>query len=95
MALVLATSALRAVELVGMPEGRIPLAQAAIYIANAPKSNACYAAIDAALADVEKNPTLEVPNHLKDASYAGAEKLGHGEGYNIRTPMEVMSSRTT
>lgn len=81
MALVLATSALRAVELVGMPEGRIPLAQAAIYIANAPKSNACYAAIDAALADVEKNPTLEVPNHLKDASYAGAEKLGHGEGY--------------
>lgn len=81
MALVLATSALRAVEFVGMPEGRIPLAQAAIYVANAPKSNASYEAIDAALADIEKNPTLEVPNHLKDASYSGARKLGHGEGY--------------
>lgn len=81
MALVLATAALRAVEFVGMPEGRIPLAQAAIYVANAPKSNAAYAAIEAALADVEKNPTLEVPTHLKDASYAGAKKLGHGEGY--------------
>ena len=81
MALVIATSAFHAVELVGMPEGRIPLAQAAIYVANAPKSNACYVAIDAALADVKKNPTLEVPNHLKDASYSGAKKLGRGEGY--------------
>jgi putative ATPase len=81
MALVVATSAFHAVELVGMPEGRIPLAQAAIYVANAPKSNACYVAIDAALADVKKNPTLEVPNHLKDASYSGAKKLGRGEGY--------------
>ncbi|HSW63573.1 MAG TPA: replication-associated recombination protein A [Dissulfurispiraceae bacterium] len=81
MALVLATAALRAVEFVGMPEGRIPLAQAAIYVANAPKSNASYEAIDAALADIEKNTTLEVPNHLKDASYSGAKKLGHGEGY--------------
>ncbi len=81
MALVLATAALRAVEFVGMPEGRIPLAQAAIYVANAPKSNASYEAIDAALADVEKNATLEVPNHLKDASYSGAKKLGRGEGY--------------
>ncbi len=81
MALVLAASALRAVEFVGMPEGRIPLAQAAIYVANAPKSNACYKAIDAALADIERNPTLEVPIQLKDTSYSGAVKLGRGEGY--------------
>ncbi|HMK43197.1 MAG TPA: replication-associated recombination protein A [Dissulfurispiraceae bacterium] len=81
MALIIATSALRAVEFVGMPEGRIPLAQAAIYIANAPKSNACYRAIDAALDDVGKEPTLPVPDHLKDTSYSGAKKLGRGEGY--------------
>ncbi|KAF0185176.1 MAG: putative ATPase [Nitrospirae bacterium] len=81
MALVLAAAALRAVEFVGMPEGRIPLAQAAIYVANAPKSNASYEAIEAALADIGNNPTLEVPSHLKDASYDGAKKLGRGEGY--------------
>jgi len=81
MALVLATAALRAVEFVGMPEGRIPLAQAALYIANAPKSNACYAAIDAALGEIKSEETQEVPDHLKDASYPGAKKLGHGEGY--------------
>lgn len=81
MALVLATAALRAIEFVGMPEARIPLAQAAIYIATAPKSNACYAAIDAAMADIQKEETEEVPEHLKDASYRGAKDLGHGEGY--------------
>lgn len=81
MALVLAAAALDAVEFVGMPEARIPLAQAAIYIANAPKSNACYMAIEAAMEDVGKARTLEVPDHLKDASYSGAKKLGHGEGY--------------
>ncbi len=81
MALVIATSALRAVEFVGMPEGRIPLAQAAIYIASAPKSNACYRAIEAALDDIKNEETMEVPDHLKDSSYPGAKKLGHGKGY--------------
>ena len=81
MALVIATSALRAVEFVGMPEARIPLAQACIYIANAPKSNACYRAIEAAMEDMGKEQTLEVPDHLKDSHYPGAKKLGHGKGY--------------
>ncbi len=81
MALVIATSALRAVEFIGMPEARIPLAQATIYIANAPKSNACYKAIEAAMADIENEQTMEVPDHLKDSHYPGAKKLGHGKGY--------------
>jgi putative ATPase len=81
MALVVAISALRAVEFVGMPEAKIPLAQAAIYVAKAPKSNACYKAIEAAMEDVEKEQTMEVPEHLKDSHYPGAKKLGHGEGY--------------
>lgn len=81
MALVIATSALRAVEFIGMPEARIPLAQATIYIANAPKSNACYRAIEAATEDVENEQTIEVPEHLKDSHYPGAKKLGHGKGY--------------
>ena len=81
MALVVATSALKAVEFVGMPEARIPLAQAAIYIASAPKSNACYRAIEAATSDIENEETIEVPDHLKSSSYSGAKKLGHGKGY--------------
>jgi putative ATPase len=81
MALVVATAALRVVEFVGMPEARIPLAQAVIYIAKSPKSNACYRAIDAALKDVGTEETMEVPDHLKDSHYPGAKKLGHGEGY--------------
>jgi putative ATPase len=81
MALVLATSALKAVEFVGMPEARIPLAQAAIYVAGAPKSNACYTAIESALKDVAQEETIEVPDHLKDASYRGARELGRGKGY--------------
>ena len=81
MALIIATSALRAVEFIGMPEARIPLAQATIYIANAPKSNACYKAIDAALEDISTEETMEVPDHLKDSHYPGAKKLGHGKGY--------------
>jgi len=81
MALVIATSALRAVEFIGMPEARIPLAQAAIYIASAPKSNACYKAIEAALKDISTEETMEVPDHLKDSHYPGAKKLGHGKGY--------------
>ena len=81
MALVIATSALRAVEFIGMPEARIPLAQATIHIAKAPKSNACYRAIEAAMEDMGKEQTLEVPDHLKDSHYPGAKKLGHGKGY--------------
>jgi|Deesub1362A_J573_1020465.scaffolds.fasta_scaffold00013_3 putative ATPase len=81
MALVVATSALRAVEFVGMPEARIPLAQAAIYVATAPKSNASYMAIEKALKDIEEEETMEVPEHLKDSHYRGAEKLGRGKGY--------------
>ena len=81
MALVVATSALRAVEFIGMPEARIPLAQATTYIAVAPKSNASYKAIDAALEDIKTEETMEVPDHLKSSSYSGAKQLGHGEGY--------------
>lgn len=75
--LTVATSAMEAVAFVGMPEGRIILAQATTYLATAPKSNASYLAIDRALADVEKGRVLPVPKHLRSASYKGAEKLGH------------------
>ncbi|MBU1905414.1 MAG: replication-associated recombination protein A [Candidatus Omnitrophica bacterium] len=81
LALVLANAALQISEFVGMPEARIPLAQAVIYVSCAPKSNASYLAIEKALSDIEKNKTQEVPDHLKDATYAGADKLGHGKGY--------------
>lgn len=81
MALVVATSALRAVEFIGMPEARIPLAQATIYITKAPKSNASYKAIEAALKDISTEETIEVPDHLKDSHYPNAKKLGHGKGY--------------
>jgi putative ATPase len=81
MALVLAISALRAVEFVGMPEAKIPIAQAAIYIAKAPKSNASYKAIEAAWNDVATEETMEVPDPLKSGNYPGAKKLGHGVGY--------------
>ncbi|MBU1090341.1 MAG: replication-associated recombination protein A, partial [Candidatus Omnitrophica bacterium] len=81
LALVLANAALQISEFVGMPEARIPLAQAVIYVSCAPKSNASYLAIEKALSDIEKNKTQEVPDHLKDATYPGADKLGHGKGY--------------
>jgi len=81
LALVLATSVLRAVEFIGMPEAKIPLAQAAIYVATAPKSNACYTAIEAALEDISSEETMEVPDHLKDSHYPGAKQLGHGKDY--------------
>ncbi|MEK6732247.1 MAG: replication-associated recombination protein A [Candidatus Omnitrophota bacterium] len=80
-ALVVANAAFQISEFVGMPECRIPLAQAVCYIACAPKSNACYLGIDKAMKDIEESRTMEVPKHLKDASYSGAKKLGHGEGY--------------
>ncbi|HOB23038.1 MAG TPA: replication-associated recombination protein A, partial [Bacillota bacterium] len=79
--LLVANAAAEAVEFVGMPEAQIPLAQAVIYLATAPKSNSAYLAIKAANADVENFPQAKVPLHLRDASYKGAAKLGHGKGY--------------
>ncbi len=81
MALVLAISALKAIEFVGMPEARIPLAEAVIYIANAPKGNSAYMAIEEAMKDIAEEETMEVPDHLKGSNYPGAKKLGHGTGY--------------
>jgi putative ATPase len=80
-ALVVAVSAMHALEKIGMPEGRIPLSQAAIYVAAAPKSNAAYMAIEKAIEDVRTEPLQPVPEHLKDSHYAGAERLGVGKGY--------------
>jgi putative ATPase len=80
-ALVVANAAMQVADFVGLPEARIPLAQATVYIACAPKSNAAYMGIESAMKDVEENRTQEVPDHLKDASYRGAKKLGRGEGY--------------
>lgn len=80
-ALVQAMAAAQAVQFVGMPEARIILAQAVIYIATAPKSNASYLAIDAALADVRQRDCGLVPPHLRDAHYSGAGALGHGKEY--------------
>lgn len=80
-ALVLAMAAVQAVQFLGMPEARIPLAQAVTYIAAAPKSNAAYLAVDAALADVRSKNCGAVPLHLRDAHYKGAAKLGHGADY--------------
>jgi putative ATPase len=80
-ALVVAMAAAQALEMIGLPEGRIPLAQAALYVAMAPKSNASYNAINEALGDIRKQYILPVPNHLRDGHYPGAKRLGHGEGY--------------
>lgn len=81
MALVLAQSAHQAGEIIGWPEARIPIAEATIYICGAPKSNSVICAIDRAISDIRKNAAQPVPNHLRDAHYAGAERLGHGKGY--------------
>ncbi|NYF10785.1 putative ATPase [Leifsonia sp. AK011] len=80
-ALVIAMAAADAVQLIGMPEGRIPLAEAVVYLATAPKSNASYLAIDQAIADVRAGRIGRVPLHLRDAHYPGAKRLGHGKGY--------------
>lgn len=80
-ALVVATNASMAVERIGMPEAQIILAQAASYVACAPKSNAAYVAIGEAMAEVQKSGNLKIPAHLQDAHYKGAAKLGHGIGY--------------
>lgn len=80
-ALTVAVSACLAIERVGMPEARIILSEAAIYVAKAPKSNASYLAIDKALDFVKTHKQVSVPTHLQDAHYKGAAKLGHGVGY--------------
>jgi len=79
-ALTLVVSALNAVEFVGMPEARLILAQAAIYVACDPKSNFAYMAVEQALSEVKKGRVRSVPNHLKDTSLDG-KRLGHGAGY--------------
>lgn len=80
-ALVIANSAFNAVHNVGMPEARMFLSQAALYIATAPKSNASYIGIDKALSDIQNEKTYDVPSHLKDSHYSGAKDLGHGKDY--------------
>ena len=80
-ALQAAVAAAQAVQLIGLPEARINLAQATIHLAVAPKSNAVITAIDSALSDVRKGRIGTVPPHLRDAHYSGANGLGHGEGY--------------
>jgi putative ATPase len=80
-ALVVATAAMHAVQFIGLPEARIPLAQAVVYVAAAPKSNAAYVAVDQAMADVREKDTGRVPAHLRDASYKGAKQWGFGKDY--------------
>lgn len=79
--LLLAVAAQQACEFVGLPEAQIPLAHATVYLATAPKSNAAYAALLAAQSELKTGRTLAVPEHLRDKHYKGAERLGHGKGY--------------
>ena len=88
-ALPIAVAAADAVQLIGMPEGRIPLAEATVYLATAAKSNAAYNGINAAIADVRAGAFGRVPKHLRDAHYAGAKKLGHGTGYRYPHDAEL------
>ena len=88
-ALVIAIAAADAVAFIGMPEGRIPLAEATAYLATTAKSNAAYAAINAAIADVRAGGFGRVPKPLRDAHYAGAKRLGHGKGYKYPHDAEV------
>ncbi len=101
-ALLVASAALEVAEFVGLPEARIPLAQAAVYVACAPKSNAVYLGIDKALEDVKTKKSGNVPSHLRDGSYAGAKTLGHGQGYKYAhdfqdhyVPQEYMPFKAT
>lgn len=80
-ALTVAVAAAEATQLIGLPEARLPLAEATIYLATAPKSNAVIAAIDAAISDVRAGKIGRVPIHLRDGHYPGAKRLGHGKGY--------------
>jgi putative ATPase len=88
-ALPIAVAAAEAVQMIGMPEGRIPLAEAVVYLATAPKSNASYMGINAAIADVKAGNFGRVPKHLRDAHYAGAKRLGHGHGYKYPHDSDV------
>jgi len=81
MATVLAAAAVQISEFVGLPEAQLPLAQAALYVACAPKSNAASSAIWGAVEDVKSQPTISVPKHLKDSHYAAAKKMGYGVDY--------------
>lgn len=81
MALLVATAAARAVEMIGLPEARINLAQAATYIAASPKSNASYIGLDTATQAARHQSDGEVPMHLRDSHYSGSEKLGRGINY--------------
>ncbi len=80
-ALQVAVAAAQAVQMIGLPEGRIALAQAVTYLASAPKSNAAYLAVNEAIKLVKNEAGQAVPGHLKDSSYGGAKRLGHGSGY--------------
>ena len=80
-ALQTAVAAAQAVQLIGMPEGRIILAEAVVHLATAPKSNAAYMGINKAIADVRAGMGVGIPAHLRDAHYQGAKGLGHGQGY--------------
>ncbi|MGU3356167.1 replication-associated recombination protein A [Microbacterium sp. M4A5_1d] len=88
-ALTIAVAAADAVAFIGMPEGRIPLAEATAYLATTAKSNAAYNAINAAISDVRAGGFGRVPKHLRDAHYAGAKRLGHGKGYVYPHDLEV------
>ena len=88
-ALVIAVAAADAVQFIGMPEGRIPLAQAVVYLATAPKSPASYIGIDRAIADVRAGKIGRVPKPVRDAHYAGAKRLGHGKGYKYPHDSDV------
>ncbi|MEB4616219.1 replication-associated recombination protein A [Leucobacter sp. M11] len=88
-ALGIAVAAAEATQMIGMPEARIPLAEAVVYLACAPKSNTAYVAIDAAIADVRAGRIGRVPIHLRDGHYAGAKRLGHGKGYRYPHDTEL------
>jgi putative ATPase len=88
-ALQIAVAAADAVAFIGMPEGRIPLAEATVYLATTAKSNAAYNAINAAIADVRAGGFGRVPLHLRDAHYPGAKRLGHGKGYKYAHDSEI------
>lgn len=87
-ALRVAIDAWQAAEFTGMPEARIPLAHATVYLAAAPKSNSAYAALGAAMKEVQEGRTLAVPKHLRSTGYKGAQQLGHGEGYRYSHDFE-------
>ncbi|MFO7691327.1 MAG: replication-associated recombination protein A [Cryobacterium sp.] len=93
--LVIAMAAADAVAMIGMPEGRIPLAQAVVHLATAPKSNASYIALDAAINDVRNGKIGRIPAHLRDAHYPGAQRLGHGAGYQYphNDPIGVLAQQ--